>query len=95
MRMENMEGTEKETPQEQLKRVRKAIPDAQAIITHPRSLDKISVVLKDTARRDQIILNGIQRAEGMRIIRHPHLVMVPGTPLNTTYQKQKINLLLQ
>ena len=50
MRMENMKGAEKETPQEQLERVKKVIPEAQAIITHPRSLNKISVVVRDTAR---------------------------------------------
>ena len=89
IRMENMEGAEKETPQEQLERVRKAIPEAQAIITHPRSLNKISVVVKDTTRRDQIIMNGIQGAKGMKIIRHPRLVMVSGIPLNTSIKNGK------
>ena len=89
LRIENMEGADKETPQEQLERVRKAIPEAQAIITHPRSLNKISVVVKDTVRRDQIILNGIQGAEGMKIIRHPRLVMVSGIPLDTPIKNGK------
>lgn len=89
LRLETMEGADRETPQEQLERVRKVIPEAQAIITHARSHNKISVVVKDAARRDQILLGGIQGVEGMKIIRRPRLVMVSGIPLDAPIKNGK------
>ena len=47
LRLEEMEGTEKETSEERLKRIRKAIPDAKAIVPHLRAPNKVSVVVCD------------------------------------------------
>ena len=47
VRLEEMEGTERETSEERLKRIRTAIPDAKAIIPHPRASNKVSVVVRD------------------------------------------------
>jgi hypothetical protein len=89
LRLEEMEGADEESSEERLKRIRMAIPDARAIITHPRSTNKVSVVVKDNARRDQIMQVGIQDANGIKIIRRPNLVMVSGIPLNTPIKNGK------
>ena len=59
VRLEEIEGTDKELSEERLKRIRKVIPDVQAIIPHPRALSKVSVVVRDSKRRDQIIQVGL------------------------------------
>ncbi|KAF2201682.1 hypothetical protein GQ43DRAFT_440351, partial [Delitschia confertaspora ATCC 74209] len=47
VRMEEMEGAEKETSEERLRKFRKAIPDVKAIIPHPRATNKVSIVIRD------------------------------------------------
>ncbi|KAF1923905.1 uncharacterized protein M421DRAFT_300781 [Didymella exigua CBS 183.55] len=89
LRLEETEGTKGETTQAQLERIRVVIPDARAIITHPRSVHKVLVVVRDTTRRDQIIQSGLLGAEGMKLIRKPHLVMVSSIPLNTPIKNSK------
>ncbi|KAF2199915.1 hypothetical protein GQ43DRAFT_442057 [Delitschia confertaspora ATCC 74209] len=42
-----MEGAERDTSEERLEKIRKAIPDAKAIIPHPRAPNKVSVVVRD------------------------------------------------
>jgi len=53
VRMEEMSGTEKETSAKRLEKIRKAIPDAKAIIPHPRAQNKVLVIVRDKKRRDQ------------------------------------------
>ena len=83
VRMAEMEGAKEETPEEKLQRIKTAIPDARAIIPHPRARGKISVVVPSTSRRDQILAAGIKDQEGIKIIRRPKLVMVMGVPIHT------------
>lgn len=78
-----------ETTEEQLARIQKAIPGAQAIITHPRSSEKISVLVSSSARRDQILQAGIQGLEGAKVIRRPRLVMVSGISLGEAIKNRK------
>ena len=89
VRLEEIEGTDKESLEERLKRIRKVIPDAQAIIPHPRAPSKVSVVVRDSKRRDQIIQVGLQGAEGMKLIRRPYLVLVSGISLDAKIQNRK------
>jgi hypothetical protein len=73
-----------------LARIQKAIPGAQAIITHPRSSEKISVLISNAARRDQILQSGIQGLKGAKVIRRPRLVMISGISI----QQKTLNLQL-
>ena len=52
VRLEEIEGTEKETSEERLNRIRKAIPNAKVIIPYLRAVNKVSVVVRDLKRRD-------------------------------------------
>jgi hypothetical protein len=79
----------KETPEEQLARIQKAIPGAQAIITHPQSSEKISVLVSSAARRDQILQAGVQGLEGAKVIRRPRLVMVSKVSLHEAIKNRK------
>jgi hypothetical protein len=83
------DGEEKETAEEQLRRIKAVVPDAQAIITHPRNENKISVLVRDGARRDQILQAGIQGVEGMKVIRRPRLVTVRGIRINKDIKNHK------
>ena len=83
VRMNSMEGEKEESDEEKLRRIKVAIPDARAIIHHPRAKGKISVVVPSTARRDHIITSGINVHEGIKLIRRPRLVMVMGVPIDT------------
>ena len=47
-----MSGIEREILAECLEKIRKAIPDAKAIIPHPRSQNKVLVIMRDEKRRD-------------------------------------------
>ncbi|KAF2204126.1 hypothetical protein GQ43DRAFT_429218 [Delitschia confertaspora ATCC 74209] len=47
VRMEEREGAEKETSEERLRKIRKAIPDAKAIIPHLRATNKVSVIRQE------------------------------------------------
>ncbi|KAF1989239.1 hypothetical protein K402DRAFT_391392 [Aulographum hederae CBS 113979] len=76
-------GEEGETMETKLQRVKKAIPEARALIPHPRMKEKISVVIPSVARRDQLMNTGIGDHEGIRLIRRPRQVMVMGLPINT------------
>ncbi|KAF1989507.1 hypothetical protein K402DRAFT_418761 [Aulographum hederae CBS 113979] len=76
-------GEEGETMEAKLQRVKKAIPEARALIPHPRAKGKISVVIPSTARRDQLMNTGIGDHEGIRLIRRPRQVMIMGLPLTT------------
>ena len=71
LRLETEADGIKETLEEQLARIEKAIPGAQAIITYPRSSEKISVLISNAARRDQILQCSIQGLEGAKVIRRP------------------------
>ena len=57
--MEEISGIEKETLAKCLEKIRKAILDAKAIITHPSAQNKVSVIMRDKKRRDQITQCGI------------------------------------
>jgi hypothetical protein len=83
VRMTGIEGAEEETAEEKLRRVKTAIPDARAIIQHPRAKGKVSVVVPSVSRRDQILAVGLKDQEGIKIIRRPKLVMVMGIPIHT------------
>ncbi|KAF1982804.1 hypothetical protein K402DRAFT_186174 [Aulographum hederae CBS 113979] len=72
-----------ETDESKLQRIRVAIPEAKAIIPHPRAQGKVSVVMPTAARREQVMNLGIGDAEGVKLIRRPRLAMVMGIPLNT------------
>jgi len=52
VRLNEMEGTTQETSEERLEKIKKAIPDAKAIIPHPRAINKVSVIIRDKRRRD-------------------------------------------
>ena len=83
VRMNSVEGAEDDSPEEKLQKIKMAIPDAKAIITHPRAKGKISVVVPSLQRRDQIIATGITEHENIKLIRKPKLVMVMGIPIHT------------
>ena len=50
VRLEEIEGTDKETSEERLKRIRKVIPDIKAIIPYLRAVNKVSVVVRNQRR---------------------------------------------
>ena len=83
VRMTPMEGAEKDSDEEKLRKIKVSIPDARAIIPHPRTKGKISVVVPSTTRRDQILAVGIDEQESIKLIRKPKLVMVMGVPIDT------------
>lgn len=89
LRLEKRTDGTTETPEQQLERIQKAIPGAQAIITHPRSSEKISVLVSSTARRDQILQSGVEGLEGAKVIRRPRLVMISGVPIQETIKNRK------
>ena len=47
IRLEEMEGAEREISEERLKRIRTAIPDAKAIIYYLRASNKVLVVVRN------------------------------------------------
>jgi len=83
-----MSGIE-ETSAERLEKIRKAIPDAKAIIPHPRAQNKVLVIVRDEKRRDQITQCGIQGVEGVKLIRRPFLIMASRISLNTEIRNAK------
>jgi hypothetical protein len=90
LRLEKRKDSEgKETAEEQLKRIKAVVPDAQAIITHPRNENKILVLVRDGARRDQILQAGIQGVEGIKVIWRPRLVTVRGIRINKAIENHK------
>jgi hypothetical protein len=81
LRMTEMNGAVPETAKEKLEKIREVIPNARAIVQHPRAMDKVSVVAT-ASTRDNILRNGLKEGtEGMRLIRRPIQAIVLGVPL--------------
>ena len=89
IRFEETNRLKKDTLEERLAKIKKTIPDAKAIVTHPRAPNKVSVVVRDENRRDQIIQSGLENTEGFKLIRRPYIVMVAGVSLEMPIKNQK------
>jgi len=84
LRMEEMEDAEQETSADRLAKVKVAIPEAEAIIPHPRAKNKVSVVLCTEAAKERVLREGLKDAASVKLIRRPLMVMVSGIPINAS-----------
>jgi hypothetical protein len=88
LRIKEMEGTEEEDSVQRLERIKAVIPEAKAIIPHPRNKNKVSVVVANDHARERVLRDG-PNTDTMKIIRKPVLVLILGVNKHEEVQNNK------
>ena len=89
LRVEEMEGAVPDAPGERLQRIQKVIPEAEAVIPHPRNGRKVTAVLPSEGTRDRVLREGLKDAGGVKLIRRPIMAIVQGVPLHADIKNGK------
>ena len=91
--MNEIEGAEQETPEERLVKIKAVIPEAEAMITHPRNKLKVTAVLRTETARDRVLRNGLKDIADFTLIRQPNMVMINSIPIDikVTNMKSDVN----